>query len=401
MVAVDRDREQARREEYLGESLLTRAAIFGPNASGKSNIVGALTWLSEAVLGSLRFWEDRIPLEQFAFGPAQLRTTEFVYEATIEGIRFEYILELDTEKVHYEALFHYPEKKRRRLFEREGLELKIQRGLGAVSGTRELLTNRTLALTVARRFDEALISDFALTFSRMQTFGIRTGVTRRVRPQLIARPTLQWFDDAEQADLFTSSEEVPNEREKALAMLRLADLGIEDVTIEQPEVAFAEVSDTRAVRRVKLLHKAAGGSMPLAFNSESEGTRTWFNLIGPLLTALHFGSVIVFDELDASLHPTLSAELLRIFGSQTLNPLGAQLIFTSHDTSLLGHLNRDEVWLTEKREAGSTRLGALAEFAGERVRRSQNLENAYLHGRFGALPQVDQAQLLRALKLIG
>jgi hypothetical protein len=139
----------------------------------------------------------------------------------------------------------------------------------------------------------------------------------------------------------------------------------------------------------------------LDFNAESEGTRTWFRLIGPVLTALRDGGIVVFDELDGSLHPTLSAELLRIFHSPSLNPRGAQLIFTSHDTSLLNHLNRDEVWLTEKSETGATRLGALAEFAGERVRRSQNLESAYLHGRFGALPQIDQAVLLRALRLIG
>lgn len=401
MVAVDRDREQARPEEYLGESLLTRAAIFGPNASGKSNIVGALSWLSEAVQRSLLLWEDRIPVEQFAFGPARFRTTEFVYETTINGIRFEYVLELDTDKVHYEGLFHYPEKKRRRIFEREGLELKIQRGLGAVSGTRELLTDRTLALTVARRFDEPVVRDFASTFSQIQTFGVSTGSLWRVRHQPATRPTIQWFDESEQPELFALPDELPSEREKALALLRLADLGIEDVTVEQQELALAESGETRTVRRVKLLHKTEGGSMPLAFNSESEGTKTWFNLIGPLLTALHYGSIMIFDELDASLHPTLSAELLRIFGSRALNPRGAQLIFTSHDTSLLGHLNRDEVWLTEKGAGGATRLGALAEFAGERVRRSQNLENAYLHGRFGSLPQVDQAPLLRALGLIG
>ena len=120
-----------------------------------------------------------------------------------------------------------------------------------------------------------------------------------------------------------------------------------------------------------------------------------------MLTALRSGSIVVFDELDASLHPTLSAKLLGIFADKNTNPLGAQLIFTTHDTSLLNHLNRDEVWLTEKTREGTTRLGALAEFAGERVRKSQNLENAYLGGRFGALPQVDDSNLLRALGLIG
>jgi AAA15 family ATPase/GTPase len=120
-----------------------------------------------------------------------------------------------------------------------------------------------------------------------------------------------------------------------------------------------------------------------------------------VLTALQDGSILLLDELDASLHPTLSAQLIDLFHEPATNPRGAQLIFTSHDASLLNHLNRDEVWLTEKNPDGSTRLGALAEFAGERVRRSQNLENAYLHGRFGALPQLDQTELLRALGLVG
>lgn len=141
--------------------------------------------------------------------------------------------------------------------------------------------------------------------------------------------------------------------------------------------------------------------MPLDFHLESEGTRAWFQLIGPVLSALRSGSLLLFDELDASIHPTLSAQLIKLFQSRATNPRGAQLVFTSHDTSLLNHLNRDEVWLTEKAEDGSTRLGALAEFAGERVRKSMNLETAYLHGRFGALPDIDQTELLRALGLIG
>ena len=71
----------------------------------------------------------------------------------------------------YEGLFHYPEKKRRRIFEREGSELKLQRGLGGLSGTRELLTERTLALSVARRFGEPLVSNFAAGILRIQVLG--------------------------------------------------------------------------------------------------------------------------------------------------------------------------------------------------------------------------------------
>ncbi|MEU9887225.1 ATP-binding protein [Sphaerisporangium sp. NPDC051011] len=410
MVAVDRDRTEARPVPNLGESLLPVAAVYGPNASGKSNVIAALTWLRTAVRDSLRYWDDEIPVEPFAFADGKDRPSEFTIESVISGVRFEYTVELDRQEVAYEALFHYPEKKRRRIFEREGAELKLQRGLGRLSGTRELLTARTLALSVARRFDEPLVSDFARDLLAAQTLGLKSRARRPLNSGP-ARSTLRWFEESSERDQLSlpGFEELewpsPADRTQALALLRLADLGIDDVVIDEPEGSYPEGAPEtlrmRTQRRVRLVHRAAHERAPLDFAAESEGTRTWFQLIGPVLAALRSGSLLLFDELDASLHPTLSMHLIRLFHEPATNPKGAQLIFTSHDTSLLNHLNRDEVWLTEKAEDGATRLGALAEFAGERVRKSQNLEKGYLHGRFGALPDVDRTEVLRALGLIG
>jgi len=406
MVAIDQDREEARRADMIGESLLPVAAIFGPNASGKSNVIAAFTWLKEAVQHSLRAWDHEIPIEPFAFGDGPKMPSGFTVEFLVNDIRFEYVLELNRTAVHYEGLFHYPEKKRRRIFEREGNELKLQRGLGSLSGTRELLTNYTLALSVAHRFDEPLVSGFVQNFIRTQTFGPphRSRFLRPDAPYRASfRNTIRWFEEPSQQSLFDDEDLPGTGRAQALALLKLADLGIVDVLIDEEEVSYPSSGDVimvRPRRRVRLVHKAADEHAPLDFVAESEGTRIWFQLIGPVLFALQAGSLLLFDELDASLHPTLSAQLIKLFHSPKTNPKGAQLIFTSHDTSLLNHLNRDEVWLTEKTPAGATRLGALAEFAGERVRRSQNLENAYLHGRFGALPDVDQTDFLRALDLI-
>lgn len=151
MVAVDRHRDEAREVPNLGESLLPVAAVYGPNASGKSNIIAALAWLTTAVRVSLRMWDEEIPVEPFAFAEGLDRRTEFTLESVVAGVRFEYVLELDRKAVYYEGLFHYPEKKRRRIFEREGDELKLQRGLGSLSGVRELLTPRALALSAAWR----------------------------------------------------------------------------------------------------------------------------------------------------------------------------------------------------------------------------------------------------------
>ncbi|MQY26791.1 AAA family ATPase [Nocardia aurantia] len=184
-----------------------------------------------------------------------------------------------------------------------------------------------------------------------------------------------------------------------MALLQLADLGVADVEIEN-RIEFGEGKPV-TTRTPQLVHALDQERLPFEYRDESAGTRTWFELIGPVLTALREGTIIVFDELDASLHPTLTAQLVKLFELKTSNPQGAQLIFTSHDTNLLNHLNRDEVWLTEKVSNGSTRFAALSDFAGERVRRSANLESGYLSGRFGALPDVSRPEVLRDLGLIG
>ncbi|WP_054813236.1 AAA family ATPase [Nocardia arizonensis] len=411
MVAVDRDRPGARAAELLGVHLLTVAGIYGPNASGKSNVLLAIQWIRHAVTNSVRWRTDKIPIETFAFEGGNDRATEFSIELLVHGVRYEYSLELTSAGVRYEGLFHYPEKKRRRIFEREGMSLVLQRGLGDLSGTRQLLTDVTLALSAADRFHEAVVSEFVRALRALTVW--RSGAFYRRPIGFSVRPTESWFDfpfteDEDQLSLDDldsvvdprGSSQHKKDRRQALALLKLADLGIDDVVFEEVSTEVRP-GEFQVVRRPRLVHRAFDRAVPFDLAAESNGTRNWYNLIGPVLQALRSGSMLVLDEIDASLHPTLSAQLLGLFGDPVTNPLGAQLIFTTHDTSLLNHLNRDEVWLTEKLPTGATRLGALADFAGERVRKSQNLENAYLHGRFGALPDVDRAELLRALGIIG
>jgi hypothetical protein len=418
MVAVDQDREEARSSVNLGESLLPVAAIFGPNASGKSNVLAALAWLRDAVSDSVRYWEDEIPVESFALDTTPVELSAFSIELLLDDVRFEYELEVTRQEVIHEGLFHYPDKRRRRIFERDGDDFKIQRGLGGISGTRSLLTRQTLALSAARRFPEPLIAKFAQELLDARTIGFsrRSGLFSGGMPPPSTR---RWFIDRSdrQPTLFDDLDDRPvtrfeEDRAQALALLRLADLGIVDVLVDEEETTYRQPGSRRYLAepearprtkrsRIRLVHHTASGGLPLDFDAESQGTQAWFRLIGPVLGALRNGSLLLFDELDLSIHPTLSAELIRLFHDPATNPRGAQLIFSSHDTTLLNHLNRDEVWLTEKSGIGSTKLGALAEFAGERVRRSRNLEDGYLQGRFGALPETDRTELLRTLGLIG
>ena len=410
MVAVDENRPSVRAFDLLTERVLAVAGVYGPNASGKSNVIEALAWLSMAVARSLRAWDQFIPRDPFKFGHRPNTPSTYGVEMVIDGVRYAYRLEVDDAEVLFEGLYSYPERRRRALFEREGSEIHFRRGLGALSGTRELLTATTLALSAAMRFDEPEVQHFARALAGVAVLGLRRRAPwRRTFGAGVSglSATGRLFDDQAtslQSSLFDDPDIVqPSPRESALALLRFADLGIDDVQIVDDDIE--EIQATPQARReprrqLRFIHRVLGQELPFDLEEESAGTQTWFALIGPTLNALRGGRILLFDEIDASLHPRLSARLLELFQDPETNPHGAQLIFTTHDTSLLNHLNRDEVWLTEKNESGATSLTALAEYGGDKVRRSLNLERAYLQGRFGAVPELDQFRLRRALGLV-
>ncbi|MFD1376088.1 ATP/GTP-binding protein [Micrococcus antarcticus] len=397
MVAVDEDRAEARRHERIRASLVPAAGIFGPNASGKSNMLSALMWLRNAVADSLRGWEESIPVEPFAFGEAASEDMSFILDMEIDGVRYEYLLDIGAQRVSYEALFHYPEGRQRRVFERDGEQLEIQRGLGRLSGARALLTERTLALSAMRKFDVYEVSAFVDAVVGIQVLG----KPLRGSTNFGYRATLRLFAAGQQEQPALFEVESHSTREEALAMLKLADLGITDVEIDEVSRGTRDSTSSNWTRKEPMLvHESKGERKTFDYRNESIGTRAWFELIGPVLAALKNGRIALFDEIDASLHPVLTSQLVRMFESTSSNPRGAQLIFTTHDTNLLNDLNRDEIWLTEKNADGETSFAALAEYSGARVRRTSNVEAQYLSGRFGALPDVSQPAVLRALGLI-
>ena len=108
-------------------------------------------------------------------------------------------------------------------------------------------------------------------------------------------------------------------------------------------------------------------------------------MAGPILKALEYGDVLVVDELDMRLHPLMTRELIRLFQDPKTNPHNAQLVFTTHDTNLLGIdlFRRDQVWFAEKDRMGATHLYSLAEF---KVRSDASFEKDYIQGKFGAIP---------------
>jgi AAA15 family ATPase/GTPase len=131
--------------------------------------------------------------------------------------------------------------------------------------------------------------------------------------------------------------------------------------------------------------------VPFDFVSqESLGTHAWFAFLGPVLQALDYGRVLLADELNSSLHPGLAAEVIRLFQDPGANRTGAQLLFTTHDATLLGQgstdrpLSRSQVWITTKGATGETELYPLMD---AHPRPQENLERDYLRGRYGGVPE--------------
>ena len=398
MIAVDEDRKAARDIEGLSERVLTVAGIYGPNASGKSNVLDAINWLSYAVGTSLLGGGDFIARDPHRFNDGDDRPTRFDLDIEVEGVRHGYQLEVNDLEVLYESLCSYPERRRRVLFEREGHEVHFRRGLGGTGATKELLTPTTLLLSAAKRVGDPAIQTVARAISGISEVNAQ-GVRRswgRPPLQFVVRSsdTHSLFEDKGVRDRISDGSLKGDAA--LLSFLRLADPGIVDFEIKEFEDRITGASN----QQILLVH--GSGSAPALFrlSDESAGTRMLFGLLGPVFDALRLGQVLLFDEADASLHPRLSARLIEMFQDPQTNPNRAQIILATHDTSLLSTLNRDEVWFTEKGPDGATRLVALAEFGGDKVRRSLNLERAYLQGRFGAVPEIDHIDVRRALGLV-
>ena len=201
-----------------------------------------------------------------------------------------------------------------------------------------------------------------------------------------------------------------------LRLVQQADVGITDIDLQEdqpsqfqldlaqnvvgvmsqlasPEIdkeAFSnQVLDKfRHAKRLRLTHSASEGNMAFGYNLESKGTRTLISLLIPALEALSTGSLLVVDELDTSLHPDLAKAFVSLFKRESSNPHGAQLIFSTHDVTLLGSdsIQQDEIRLTDKGRDGASRFTPLTDF---RLRSRDDIEKAYRAGRLGGVPSGD------------
>lgn len=372
--------------------LLRSAAIYGPNASGKSNFLLALRAMKKIVLESATSQQrgDKLPVTPFRLSKAMIDApSEFEVIFIVDQVRYQYGFSTTEERIHEEWLLAYPKGRPQRWFGRDWNEEKqaYDWEMGSnLMGEKQLWQKSTR--------DNALFLSTAVQLNSQQL-----------------QPIYDWFNTTLRlANLggwgpgFSASLCEKEEKAQIMDFLRAADLNIEDILIEREpfdikslpddmpdhvKKAFADELKGKQLIDIKTIHKSVEGSnVTFDFEEESDGTQKLFSFAGPWIDCLANGYVLFIDELHDNLHPRLVQFLVQLFHSSETNPKNAQLVFTTHETSILNQdvFRRDQIWFCEKNENQATIFYPLTDFSPRKGR--ENLELSYLSGRYGALPYV-------------
>ena len=383
-----------------GVKFLKGAALYGANASGKSNIMQAMGFLASFVRGSAINIKpgDLTGAEPFKLDKVSAtKPTEFEITFVAEGVRFVFGLSLTKERVLEEYLVAYPNGVPQRWYERtynakkKGYDwAKPSVSFKDDKSLREKTRENSLFLSVGPQFNhQQLTQVLSWFYNKLRMFSMD------------AEQMIHPLDTA----LYMTAR-VDNSR--IVNLLRNADIGIVDASVRQTEIGvddlrqrltlgvLAKIESEGGLRPmhtfdIALMHKMKSGD-PVAMDylkEESAGTRRLFSVLGPWLNALDNGHTLFVDEIETSLHPVLVKELLGLFFSKKNNPKNSQIIFTTHSPSLMssGLMRRDQIWFTEKSDEGATELYPLTEY---KPREDEALSKGYLGGRYGAIPHIPE-----------
>lgn len=384
-------------------SLLRSAVIYGPNAAGKSNLLRAVETLRQLVLNSSTSFQEGqpIPVTPFLFSKeASEQPSEFeIIFIADDGVRYHYCCVASAERVFKEWLVAYPLGRAQRWFEREyDNETKTQRWWFGPNFNTER-AERKVWQDFTR--DNALFLSTAIQLNNTQLRPVFSWITQKLIvlvPGVDLNPFLS-------LNLLREG----SGQKQIMRFMRAADIGIDRLELLEEELiqppsgilppgamrVHLEIGSQPGAlpapqmqKRLRVLawHKRTDTNeeVPLDISEESDGTRKLFEFTGGWLHALEGGAALFVDELDQSLHPHMTRFLVGLFHSRS-NDKNAQLVFTTHDTTLLDTdlIRRDQIWFVEKDAQRSSHLYSLLEYS---PRKDEALERGYLKGRYGAIP---------------
>jgi AAA15 family ATPase/GTPase len=371
---------------------LKTSAIYGANASGKTNLIRSLYVLIRFIVNKPKI-DERIELyEPFLFNN-EYRNQPGYFELTFigpRGYKYIYKLQITANTVLEEELNYYPNNRITNLFRRsiEHPEQRIHLGILGDSKDKKqiaVFSNQLLLSKFGDDEPDELLSDVFLHF---KNYFVLNAVNHKHKDDLQLRVSQELFNN--------------NRLQRKVALLiQAADTkisGIKLQRLEDHDLDHLNPETKAAVKRdpyiIYALHDSYNGEtkstdqISVNIQEESKGSQTLYALGGKILSTIENGGVLIVDELDTSLHPFITKLIVLLFQSEKINPKGAQLIFTTHDVSLLDRdlLRKDQIWFAEKSDMGVTDFYSLQDFEG--LREDTPFEKWYLAGKFGALPNI-------------
>lgn len=381
-----------------GEKVLPVAALYGANASGKSNVYSAFEYMAEYVVNSFKYGDEEEQFEEYGPTPFLLDSTSSDAESsfevyfTIPGDKSEktynYGFCVDQEGVTEEWLNSKARTAReyRTVFYRGNSDSELD-----LSGLPE---NSRENIKIALEKQVLIVS-----------LGAKLKISK-------CKTIRDWFltnEFADFADPFTSyflSHRLPrdfvddkNVRQKVIDYFASFDEHVRDFKVEKVP---SDDESKEEKYKISALHKKIDSDemAEIPLGAESAGTLKMFALYPELQEVLEKGSVFFIDELNARLHPLLVRNFLLTFLNPEINTNHAQLVFTTHDTWQLSNelLRRDEIWFVEKDDRGVSTLYSLADFTDEEgvhIRKDESYEKNYLVGKYGAIPTLRSIDMLK------
>lgn len=377
--------------------LLRTAVIYGPNAAGKTNLIKAIHFMQLMVLTSATGLQqgEQLNAKPFALNQkARKRASEFEVHFVTNGVRYQYGFSATAKAVIDEWLIAYPSGRQQTWFQRT-FDSRSQKSIwkfgpkfkGPHKLWRDATRDNALFLSTAVQLNNEQLKDVFSWFQQKL-------IVVMPNAGVILNPTLthNLLADADgKADV--------------MRFMKAADVGIDDLLITRFPVSGPSAREPKGLFHGQLvmgtdgleavsitaLHRAPDNDepIPLDLSEESDGTQKLLLSAGGWLKALSEGGVLFIDELNTSLHPLLVRFLVDLFHNEKVNKQNAQLIFSTHDTSILVNdlFRRDQVWFADKDSLQATTLYALSDFS---PRKDDAFEKNYLRGRYGALPNIGE-----------
>ena len=365
-------------DEYLKVS-----AIYGANASGKTNVLQAFDYMKKRILVSDDSKKNS-PIDEENVYSFMINNDPIALEVEILAKNnkiYKYGFEVLKDTIISEWLFEKRVNKFYSIFERENnnVSMKPNKISDLVN-----IDERTLFLNIYSKIDRN--ND---DFSNVYDWFVNSTYLD------LGNPNFERFINNRVSLKILSDE---NYKKELLKFIKTFDSGIEGIKTTPDSIEA--VKSNNGIIDIEVIHKGEKGEVKaLPFYLESNGTRKMFHLFDFFMDALKNGMVLFVDELDAKLHPLLTRYIINLFHNSDTNKGNGQLIYSTHDTVNLNKetFRRDEIWFAEKDKDGISEIYALSDYileddknAGKKVRNDATYNKDYLTGRYGAIPVLEE-----------